>query len=140
MRPLAALLLTLPLAAQVAPTARIQRGMGNLFNGTWSAALGEWATNGTLQPQALETLRSQLETLAPSPRTLEPWTSPHPPLRTARWERHWVMATTDTGPIFLTFDFMFHRGDWRLFRLNVTDDPRVFAPDLERWAREGAKK
>lgn len=140
MRAVPVLLLALPLAAQVLPQQRIHRGLTNLFNGTWTAALNEWNTQGTLTPQALETARVQLEALASTPRGLEALHTPHPPLRTSRWERHWVMATHDAGPLFLTFDFMLHRDEWRLFRLQVTDDPKVFLPDLERLTREVPRK
>jgi hypothetical protein len=135
-RPLAlcvAILLASALVAQTpnTPQAKIQRGFASLSQGSWAHALAEWNHDGTLGDEKLEESRTALERMVSNPRTIGEWGVVHPPVLQRLWQRHWAMATFDRGALFLVVDFHLHKGEWRLFRITPTQDPREILPNLD---------
>ncbi len=113
------------------PTTKLQRGFTSLSNGTWEQALREWNEDGTLSPTRCDDLRARLGKLGHEPKSLGDFTAFHPPLVQNLWQRHWVLATFDTGAAFFCFDFQSHKGEWRLFRLEVSGNPQELLPNLD---------
>lgn len=118
-----------PLAAQPAPE-RIQTGFKTLSTGNWETALKEWSRDG-VWVDAEGRLKTKLDGLIPAPRSIGHWESVNLPYLTVTWQRHWMMASFDQGAVFFMFDFMHHKGQWRLVALQATHDPSELMPHLD---------
>lgn len=128
MRAVPVLLLTLPLAAQGPSLAmgRTTEGLKALNVGRWEDALRSWSREGYLSGEATIQLQDQLQALIPSTRSVGGWAPFRKPLVTELWERHFLTVAFDEGAVFLVFDWIQHRGHWRLQRLQVVQDPTPF--------------
>ena len=128
-----AVLVALPSAAQAPhpPQTKIQRGLASLSQGSWGHALAEWNQDGTLTDERLDEVRAALDRLAPQPRTIGEWGALHAPVIQRLWQRHWLMATFDRGAVFLSLDFIWHKGEWRLLKVVPAQDPRELLPHLD---------
>lgn len=122
-------LLAMPLLAQSAPE-RIHTGFKTLSTGSWESALKEWTRDG-VWVDGEGKLQAKLEGLVASPRSVGRWEAVNLPLITAAWQRHWMMASFDQGAVFFVFDFVQHKGQWRLVALQATSDPREALPHLD---------
>lgn len=122
-------LLAMPLQAQSAPE-RIQAGFKTLSTGSWESALKEWTRDG-VWVDGEGKLLAKLEGLVASPRSVGRWEAVNLPLITVAWQRHWMMASFDQGAVFFVFDFVQHKGQWRLVALHATSDPREALPHLD---------
>lgn len=111
--------------------AKIQRGFQTLSNGSWEQAFHEWNEDGSLSAARIEELRLKLGKLGLEARTIGDYTAFHPPLVQSLWQRHWAVATFDGGAAFFCFDFAWHKGEWRLFRLEVSTNPQDLLPNLD---------
>ena len=123
--PVALLVTALPLVAQ-SPSERIQTGFKILSTSNWESALKEWArddVDGRLQ--------ARLEGLVPGTHSLGRWEPVNLPYLCPMWQRHWMMASFDQGPMFFMFDYAHHKGQWRLVALQVTQDPGEILPHLD---------
>lgn len=119
----------LPLAAQPAQE-RIQTGFKTLSTGSWETALKEWTRDG-IWVDVDGRLKAKLDALIPGPRSVGHWESVNLPYLTATWQRHWMMAGFDQGAVFFVFDFLLHKGQWRLISLQATEDPTIALPHLD---------
>jgi hypothetical protein len=122
-------LAALPLSAQTVPE-RVERGFKTLSTGNWETALREWTRDG-MWSDAEGRIQQKLEGWIPGPRTIGRWESVNLPQITPAWQRHWMMATFDQGVVFLIFDFALHKGQWRLLRMQVAQDPAEALPHLD---------
>jgi hypothetical protein len=127
--PIALLATALPLLAQ-SPSERIQTGFKLLSTGNWESAIKEWARDGVWVDMDGK-LQAKLEGLIPVPRSMGRWEPVNPPYLTTMWQRHWMMAGFDQGAIFFVFDFVQHKGQWRLVALQATQDPGEVLPHLD---------
>ncbi len=121
--------LGVPGAAQ-SPPDRIQTGFKSLSTGSWDSALKEWARDG-IWVDGEGRLKAKLEGLISGPRSIGRWESVNLPYLTVTWQRHWLMASFDQGAVFFVFDYVFHRGQWRLMGLQATPDPVEALPHLD---------
>jgi hypothetical protein len=119
----------LVLAAQ-APADRIQTGFRSLSTGSWDTALRDWARDGLWTDTEGKRL-AQLESMVSMPRGIGRWEAVNPPYLTATWQRHWIMATFDQGALFFVFDYVHHKGAWRLVALQATREPSETMPHLD---------
>lgn len=128
-----AILLAPRLDAQTppAPLAKIQRGFASLSQGSWSHALAEWNQDGMLGDDRVEESRIALDRLAPQPRSVGEWGLIHAPVVQRLWQRHWLMATFDRGALFVSLDYIWHKGEWRLLKVTPTQEPRDLLPNLD---------
>ncbi|MDR3683067.1 MAG: hypothetical protein P4L11_04985 [Geothrix sp.] len=127
--PAALLAAVLPLAAQ-SPSERIHSGFKILSTGSWEAALKEWARDG-VWVDGEGRLQARLEALVPGTRSIGRWESVNLPYLSPTWQRHWMIATFDQGPLFFLFDYVHHNGQWRLVALQVAQDPEEVLPHLD---------
>lgn len=127
----AALVCATVLQASRPPVAKLQRGFASLSNGTWDSAFREWNEEGALNAARLDEMRVRLTKLGLEPRAIGDFTAFHPPLLQNLWQRHWVLATFDSGAAFFVFDFQQHKGEWRLSRMDVSPNPQDFVPNLD---------
>lgn len=119
----------LPMAAQ-APLERIHQGFRALPTGNWDYALKEWTKDG-VWVDVEGKFKLKLDAFISNPRTMGRWESINLPHTTSIWQRHWAMATFDQGAVFFTFDFMMHKGQWRLIGIQATQDPSDILPHLD---------
>ena len=120
---------TLDLAAQ-SPGERLVAGFRTLGTGTWENALREWTRDGTWVDVDGK-LKLKLEGWISNPRSIGHWESINLPHVTTIWQRHWMMATFDQGAVFFTFDYVAHKGQWRLVGVQAALDPAEILPHLE---------
>lgn len=118
-----------PLAAQPPPQ-RIQTGFKALGTGNWDSALKEWLRDG-IWVDVDGRLKTKLDGFIPAPRTIGHWESVNLPYLTATWQRYWMMAGFDQGAVFFVFDFVLHKGQWRLVALQASQDPAEALPHLD---------
>lgn len=118
-----------PLAAQFPPE-RIQTGFKTLSTGNWESALKEWDRDG-IWVDVEGKLKAKLDSLIPGPRSVGHWESVNLPYLTVTWQRHWMMASFDQGAMFFMFDYVLHKGQWRLVALQATQDPCELLPHLD---------
>ena len=128
---LACSFLAAPAQSPQTPQTKIQRGFASLSQGTWNNALVEWNQDGLLGDDKLEESRAALEKLAPTPRTIGEWGTLHAPVLQRLWQRHWLMATFDRGAVFVSLDYVWHKGEWRLLKITPTQEPREILPNLD---------
>lgn len=119
----------IPLGAQ-APPERVQAGFKTLSTGNWESALKEWSRDG-IWVDVEGKLQAKLEGLIPAPRSVGHWEPVNLPYLTLTWQRHWLMASFDQGAMFFVFDFVQHKGQWRLVALKATQDPSEVLPHLD---------
>jgi hypothetical protein len=119
----------LPLLAQ-SPQERIQSGFKSLSTGSWESALKEWVRDG-IWSDADGKLLAKLEGSVSGPRSIGHWEPVNLPHLTLTWQRHWMLASFDQGALFFQFDFMLHKGQWRLVALSASQDPRELLPHLD---------
>jgi hypothetical protein len=119
----------LPLAAQ-APPERIQTGFKTLSTGNWESALKEWTRDG-VWVDVDGKLQAKLDGLIPGPRSIGQWEAVNLPYLTLTWQRHWMLASFDQGAMFFVFDYVHHKGQWRLVALRATQDPGEVLPHLD---------
>lgn len=125
--PAALVAIVFPLVAQ-APPERIQTGFKTLSTGNWESALKEWTRDG-VWVDAEGKLQTKLEDLIPGPRSIGHWGAVNLPYLT--WQRHWMLASFDQGAVFFVFDFIHHKGQWRLVAPRATQDPSEMLPHLD---------
>lgn len=118
-----------PLSAET-PLDRVQTGFRSLGTGAWDTALREWTRDGTWV-DVEGRLKLKLEGWISNPRAIGRWEAFNPPHLTTLWQRHWMMASFDQGAVFLTFDFVAHKGQWRLVGLQATQDPAEALPHVD---------
>lgn len=118
-----------PLVAQ-SPPERIQTGFRTLSTGSWESALKEWTRDG-VWVDVDGKLQAKLEALIPGPRSVGRWESVNLPYLTLMWQRHWMMASFDQGAMFFVFDYVNHKGQWRLVALRASQDPGEVLPHLD---------
>ncbi len=128
-RPIIMVATAFSLAAQ-APPERILTGFKTLSTGSWESALKEWSRDG-VWVDADGRLKAKLDGLASGPRSIGHWESVNLPYLTVTWQRHWMMATFDQGTVFFVFDYVLHKGQWRLQALQATQDPMEVLPHLD---------
>jgi hypothetical protein len=121
--------MALPLVAQTPPE-RIQAGFKSLSTGNWETALKEWTRDG-VWVDVDGKLAARLEAQIAGPRSIGRWESVNLPFLTVMWQRHWMMASFDQGAMFFVFDYVQHKGQWRLMALQATQDPREVLPNLD---------
>jgi hypothetical protein len=129
---LAALILAAPLPAQsAAPSTRIEAGFKTLSTGSWEDAFKEWRKDGLPLDASEIEVRKHLEEWIPRTWNIGSWelvlSSPPSP----SWQRQWWLATFDQGVVFFAFDHVWHKGEWRLFRIEVSRDPKNLIPNLD---------
>jgi hypothetical protein len=127
--PIVAVLATHALGAQ-SPPERIQAGFKTLSTGSWETAFREWIRDGSWVDVDGK-LQMKLEGAIPGPRSVGHWESVNPPYLTLTWQRHWLMASFDQGAMFFVFDYMNHKGQWRLVALRASQDPDEVLPHLD---------
>ena len=121
--------LPIPLAAQLPPQ-RIGTGFKTLSTGNWESALKEWSRDG-IWVDVDGKFKAKLEGLVNAPRSIGQWESVNLPYLTGTWQRHWMMAGFDQGAVFFLFDYVLHKGQWRLVALQATQDPGEILPHLD---------
>jgi len=127
--PVALMVTALPLVAQ-SPSERIQAGFKILSTSNWESAMKEWARDGVWS-DVDGRLQARLEGLIPGTRSIGHWEPVNLPYLIPMWQRHWMMASFDQGPMFFMFDYMHHKGQWRLVGLQVAQDPGEMLPHLD---------
>ena len=127
--PAICLVATSLLMAQTAPE-RIQTGFKSLSTGSWETALKEWNRDG-IWTDAEGKLLGKLEEWIPAPRSVGRWEAANPPYLTTMWQRHWVLVSFDQGALFFVFDYVHHKGQWRLVALHASKDPSEVLPHLD---------
>ncbi len=124
------LLLSLGLLGQV-PVERVSAGFKSLSTGSWTDAFKEWEKQAlplaVIDPEP----RKVLEEWIPKTWSIGNWeliqTSPIGKV----WQRQWWLASFDQGVVFFSFDYVFHKGEWRTFRIQVSRDPVGVLPSLD---------
>lgn len=119
----------LPLSAET-PLDRIQTGFRSLGTGAWDTALSEWTRDGTWVDGEGK-LKLKLEGWISNPRAIGRWEVFNSPHLTTLWQRHWMVVSFDQGAVFLTFDYVAHKGQWRLAGLLATQDPAEVLPHVD---------
>jgi hypothetical protein len=127
--PIAVVLAAQPVGAQ-SPPERIQAGFKTLSTGSWETALREWIRDG-VWVDVDGKLQTKLEGAIPGPRSVGDWESVNPPYLTHTWQRHWLVVNFDQGAMFFVFDYMHHKGQWRLVALRASQDPAEVLPHLD---------
>lgn len=112
------------------PQERIQAGFKTLGSGNWESAVKEWARDG-VWVDGEGKLLAKLEASIAGPRSVGSWEAVNLPHLTSLWQRHWMMASFDQGAMFFVFDYVHHKGQWRLVTLQATLDPREAMPHLD---------
>ena len=112
------------------PQERIQAGFKTLSSGNWESAVKEWARDG-VWVDGEGKLLAKLEGAIAGPRSVGHWEAVNLPHLNSLWQRHWMMASFDQGAMFFVFDYVHHKGQWRLVTLQATQDPREALPHLD---------
>ncbi|HEX9080911.1 MAG TPA: hypothetical protein VF768_01470 [Holophagaceae bacterium] len=131
-QPLAILLLAAPLLGQsTSPGDRIEAGFRTLSVGSWDDAFKEWKKDSLPLDGTGTEAQSRLEAWIPKTWSIGRWE----PILTVPvatgWQRQWWMASFDQGVVILAFDHVLHKGEWRLFRIEASRDPKALLPNLD---------
>jgi len=134
MRPIfLGLLLTMSLTAQ-SPGERVNNGFKTLGTGGWSDAFLEWEKQSLGSSKLGLEPRQMLEEWIPKTWSIGNWELFQNISVSKIWQRQLWIATFDSGVVFFAFDFVLHKGEWRIFNLSVSKDPKSIAPNLDIYA------
>jgi hypothetical protein len=125
-----ALLFSFCLVAQV-PAERIIAGFKSLSTGSWSDAFKEWDKQALPYVPVDQEPRKVLEDWIPKTWSIGGWELLQSTPLSKSWQRQWWLASFDQGVVFFTFDYVMHKGEWRIFRIQVSRDPAVVLPGLD---------
>ncbi len=126
--------LALPLSAQSlvsVPSQRILAGFSALSTGGWADAFKEWEKYALPQETTDPGPRKQLEEWIPRTWSIGTCEQLQAASLTASWQRQWWLTSFDQGVVFFAFDFVHHKGEWRLFKIQVSRDPKALVPGLD---------
>ncbi|WP_306589792.1 hypothetical protein [Geothrix sp. 21YS21S-4] len=124
------LLVSSGLLAQV-PAERISAGFKSLGTGSWGDAFKEWDKQALPYVPVEQDPRKVLEEWIPSTWSIGGWELLQSTPIGKRWQRQWWLASFDQGVVFFSFDHVFHKGEWRIFRIQVSRDPAGVLPGLD---------
>lgn len=125
-----ALLFSICMVAQV-PAERIIAGFKTLSTGSWSDAFSEWDKQALPYVPVGQEPRRVLEEWIPKTWTIGGWELLQATPVSKSWQRQWWLASFDQGVVFFSFDYVLHKGEWRIFRIQVSRDPAVVLPGLD---------
>ncbi len=124
------LLVSFGLLAQV-PAERINAGFNSLSTGSWSDAFKEWDKQALPSAPVDQEPRKALEEWIPRTWNIGGWELLQATPMSKTWQRQWWLASFDQGVVFFSFDYVLHKGEWRIFRIQVSRDPAVVLPGLD---------
>jgi hypothetical protein len=124
------LLLSFGLVGQV-PVERVNAGFKSLGTGSWNDAFKEWEKQALPFAAVDPEPRKVLEEWIPKTWSIGNWELIQTTPIGKVWQRQWWVASFDQGVVFFSFDYVFHKGEWRIFRIQVTRDPVVVLPGLD---------
>ncbi len=133
-----AFLLALPLLSQT-PAERISSGFKTLRTGSWTDAFREWEQQALPFAPVDPEPRKVLEEWVPKTWSLGTWELLQTSPLSTTWQRQWWLASFDQGVVFFTFDCVKHKGEWRVFRLQVSRDPAAVLPGLDLYSGLAAR-
>jgi hypothetical protein len=125
-----ALLLSIGLRAQ-GPVERVHAGFKSLSTGSWSDAFKEWDKQAMPYVPVDPEPRKVLEEWIPKTWSIGGWELIQMTSISKMWQRQWWVASFDQGVVFFSFDHVFHKGEWRIFRIQVSRDPLIVLPGLD---------
>jgi len=125
-----ALLLAFPMLGQT-PGERVNGGFKALRTGGWGDAFKEWEQQALPFAPVDPEPRKQLEEWVPKTWSLGTWELLQTSSLSTSWQRQWWLASFDQGVVFFAFDSVRHKGEWRIFRLQVSRDPAALLPGLD---------
>jgi hypothetical protein len=124
------LLYSICILAQV-PAERINAGFKSLSTGSWSDAFKEWDKQALPYAPVDQEPRKVLEDWIPKTWSIGGWELLQATPLSKTWQRQWWLASFDQGVVFFSFDYVLHKGEWRIFRIQVSRDPAVVLPGLD---------
>ena len=124
------LLISFCMLAQV-PAERINAGFKSLSTGSWSDAFKEWDKQALAYVPVDQEPRKVLEDWIPKTWSIGGWELLQATPLSKTWQRQWWLASFDQGVVFFSFDYVLHKGEWRIFRIQVSRDPAVVLPGLD---------
>jgi len=124
------LLLSVPSMAQT-PSERINNGFKALGAGSWADAFKEWEKQALPLAPVDPDPRKVLEEWIPKTWGIGSWELLQTSPLGKAWQRQWWVASFDQGVVFFSFDYVMHKGEWRIFRLQVSRDPAALFPGLD---------
>lgn len=120
-----AALLAVPLLAQpIGPTGHIAGGFKALSSGEWHDAFNEWEKQCLPLGEEELSLRKNLDKWVPKTWSIGAYEMVRRTRLTSAWQRQWWFASFDQGVVFFVFDYVLHKGEWRLFRVEGSRDPK----------------
>lgn len=126
------------LFAQV-PGERVNNGFKALGTGAWSDAFQEWEKQSLPSSRLGPEARQTLEGWIPKTWSIGSWDLFQVVSISRIWQRQLWIASFDQGVVFFAFDFVLHKGEWRLFDLQVARDAKALAPNLDLYAAMTAR-
>ncbi len=140
LRALPALVLTVPLLAQsTAPADRIEAGFRTLSTGSWDDAFKEWRKDSLPMDGTAGEAQTHLEAWISRTWSIGRWEPVLAVPAASGWQRQWWMASFDQGVVFFAFDHVLHKGEWRLFRIEASRDPKALLPGLDLLAAQAQR-
>jgi len=113
------------------PAERVNAGFKSLSTGSWADAFKEWEKQALPFAAVDPEPRKVLEEWIPKTWSIGHWELLQTTPISKVWQRQWWLATFDQGVVFFSFDYVFHKGEWRPFRIQVTRDPAIVLPGLD---------
>ncbi|MFZ1613535.1 MAG: hypothetical protein WAT51_05150 [Holophaga sp.] len=124
------LFLSMHSMAQV-PAGQVNNGFKTLSTGAWADAFKEWEKQALPLAPVDPEPRKVLEEWIPKTWSIGGWELLQTTPLGNKWQRQWWLASFDQGVVFFSFDYVFHKGEWRIFRLQVSRDPATVLPGLD---------
>lgn len=114
-----------------APVERINAGFKSLSTGSWTDAFKEWDKQALPYAPVDPEPRKALEEWIPKTWSIGSWELLQTTSTSKTWQRQWWLASFDQGVVFFSFDYVVHKGEWRIFRIQVSRDPQAVLPGLD---------
>ncbi|WP_243303070.1 hypothetical protein [Geothrix oryzisoli] len=132
------ILFSFGLMAQV-PAERIHAGFKALSTGSWADAFKEWDKQALPYAPVDPEPRAVLEDWIPKTWGIGSWELLQTTSVSKLWQRQWWLVSFDQGVVFFSFDYVIHKGEWRIFRIQVSRDPATVLPGLDLYPNLAAR-